>query len=150
MSPGPWRVTFLTNPDDCNLHCLMCDGHSDLARLASGGRAGPPRRMDLGLPLRVLEERRGTGLAEIIPSTMGEPLLWPDLDGLLDLCARHGADSPLARAVGRDRKGWISMGLYAVAVAVAFPAPWISCAIFVGVMIIWLVPDSRIEKVLAE
>ena len=66
------------------------------------------------------------------------------------LVARHGADSVLARAVGKDTKGWLSMALYVVAVAVAFPAPWVSCAIFVGVMIIWLVPDRRIEKVLAE
>jgi hypothetical protein len=44
----------------------------------------------------------------------------------------------------------MSMALYVVAVGVAFAAPWISCAIFVGVMIMWLVPDRRIEKVLAE
>jgi TMEM175 potassium channel family protein len=37
-----------------------------------------------------------------------------------------------------------------VAVGVAFVAPWISCAIFVAVMIMWLVPDRRIERVLAE
>ena len=66
------------------------------------------------------------------------------------LVARHGAESPLARAMGRDRKGRISMGLYVVAVAVAFAAPYVSCAIFVSVMIMWLVPDRRIEKVLAE
>jgi len=66
------------------------------------------------------------------------------------LVARHGAESPLARAMGRDRKGRISMGLYVVAVAVAFVAPYVSCAIFVSVMIMWLVPDRRIEKVLAE
>ena len=66
------------------------------------------------------------------------------------LIARHGADSVLARAVGSDRKGRISMALYGVAVGVAFVAPWISCAIFVGLMIMWLVPDRRIEKVLAE
>ena len=66
------------------------------------------------------------------------------------LVARHGAESLLARAVGSDRKGRISMGLYVVAVAVAFAAPYVSCAIFVSVMIMWLVPDRRIEKVLAE
>ena len=66
------------------------------------------------------------------------------------LIARHGSDSALARAVGSDVKGRISIALYAVAVGVAFPAPWVSCAIFVGVMIMWLVPDRRIEKVLAE
>ena len=66
------------------------------------------------------------------------------------LVARHGADSPLARALGSDRKGRISLTLYAVAIGAAFPAPWISCAIFIVVMVMWLVPDSRIEKVLAE
>ncbi len=90
MSPGPWRVTFLTNPDDCNLHCVMCDGHSELARLRDGARAAPPRRMGISLVRRVLEERKGKGLVEIIPSTMGEPLLWPELDALADLCAAAG------------------------------------------------------------
>jgi len=66
------------------------------------------------------------------------------------LIRRHGEDSPLARALGNDLKGRISLALYLVAVGVAFAAPWISCAIFVGVMIMWLVPDRRIEKVLAE
>jgi uncharacterized membrane protein len=66
------------------------------------------------------------------------------------LIARHGAESPLARAVGSDRKGRASVALYVVAVVVAFPAPWVSCLIFVGVMIMWLLPDRRIEKVLAE
>ena len=66
------------------------------------------------------------------------------------LVARHGADSVLARAMGNDRKGRISLALYVVAVGLAFAEPWIACAIFVGVMIMWLVPDRRIEKVLAE
>jgi uncharacterized membrane protein len=66
------------------------------------------------------------------------------------LIARHGTDSVLARALGNDTKGRISLGLYAAAVGVAFAVPWIACAIFVGVMIMWLVPDRRIEKVLAE
>ena len=66
------------------------------------------------------------------------------------LIARHGADSVLARALGSDFKGRISMALYVVAVGVAFVAPWISCAIFVGLMIMWLVPDRRIERVLGE
>jgi uncharacterized membrane protein len=66
------------------------------------------------------------------------------------LIARHGTDSVLARALGNDTKGRISLALYVVAVGVAFAEPWIACAIFIGVMIMWLVPDRRIEKVLAE
>ena len=66
------------------------------------------------------------------------------------LIARHGSDSVLARAVGADRKGMLSVVLYALAIAVALPAPWVSYAIYVGLAILWLVPDSRIEKALRE
>jgi uncharacterized membrane protein len=64
------------------------------------------------------------------------------------LIARHGADSPLARAVGNDLKGLSSLGIYALAIALAFVAPQASCALYVVVAIIWLVPDRRIERAL--
>ena len=64
------------------------------------------------------------------------------------LIARHGADSPLARAVGNDVKGLSSIALYALAIALAFFVPMASCALYVVVAIIWLVPDRRIERVL--
>jgi MoaA/NifB/PqqE/SkfB family radical SAM enzyme len=89
MTPGPWRITFVTNPDDCNLHCIMCDGNSERARLRDGPRAGP-RRMPIELVRRVLDEGREGPLREVIPSTMGEPLLFRDLDALVDLCAARG------------------------------------------------------------
>ncbi len=60
----------------------------------------------------------------------------------------HGADSPLARAVGRDRKGIISVVVYAVAIACSFFNEWISMALYVAVAMMWFVPDRRIEKVL--
>jgi uncharacterized membrane protein len=66
------------------------------------------------------------------------------------LIARHGTDSQLARAVGNDFKGRASLGLYALAVVLAFQVPLASCALYVAVAIMWLVPDRRIEKVLAE
>jgi uncharacterized membrane protein len=62
------------------------------------------------------------------------------------LIARHGHDSALATAVGRDVKGKISVVFYALAIAVAFVAPAVACAIYVLVAVIWLVPDRRIEK----
>ena len=65
------------------------------------------------------------------------------------LIARHGADSPLARAVGSDFKGLASLGAYALAISLAFFAPRVSCALYVVVAILWLVPDRRIERVLA-
>jgi uncharacterized membrane protein len=63
------------------------------------------------------------------------------------LIAFHGKDSTLARAVGRDDKGWLSMILYAVAIPLAFVRPAIAMAIYVAVAVIWFIPDRRIEKV---
>ena len=66
------------------------------------------------------------------------------------IIARHGRESLLAKALGRDLKGNISPLLYLSAIGLAFVNPWISIAIYVLVALIWLVPDRRIEKVLAD
>lgn len=60
----------------------------------------------------------------------------------------HGEDSLLAIAVGKDKKGIISVVLYLIAVGFACFYPIVSCTMFVGVAIMWLIPDKRIEKVL--
>jgi uncharacterized membrane protein len=65
------------------------------------------------------------------------------------LISHHGSDSLIASALGRDLKGKISVLLYAVAIPSAFVSPWIACAVYVCVAIIWLVPDRRLEKALA-
>ena len=90
--PGPWRITFDTNPDDCNLHCIMCEDHSPFSATQPDRRreGRPRRRMDISLIRRVLAESVGTPLREIIPSTMGEPLLYRHFDQVLDLCAKYG------------------------------------------------------------
>lgn len=62
----------------------------------------------------------------------------------------HGPDSEIARAMGRDRKGKLSLIIYIVSVAVAFISPITSCVLFAVVALTWLVPDKRIEKVLGE
>jgi uncharacterized membrane protein len=59
----------------------------------------------------------------------------------------HGRDSALARALGRDWKGRISVISYAAAVGLAFVSPGVSDAIYVMVALLWLVPDRRMEKV---
>lgn len=66
------------------------------------------------------------------------------------LIARHGADSTLAASIGRDRKGKASVVVYAVAIPLSFVQPWIACACYVLVAIMWLVPDPRIEKALSQ
>jgi uncharacterized membrane protein len=66
------------------------------------------------------------------------------------LIARHGPQSTIARAIGSDRKGRLSLALYASAVPLAFANRWVAFAIYVMVALIWLVPDKRIERVLTE
>ncbi|MCK6524057.1 glycosyltransferase [Myxococcota bacterium] len=92
VTPGPWRITFDTNPDDCNLHCVMCEEHSPHSDLQRQRRlqGRPPRRMNIEMIERVLRDSKGTGLREIIPSTMGEPLLYKDFERILGLCHEHG------------------------------------------------------------
>jgi uncharacterized membrane protein len=58
----------------------------------------------------------------------------------------HGQNSTLANAIGRDIKGKLSVLIYAVAIPLAFAIPWLSCALYVLVAVMWLVPDRRIEK----
>lgn len=89
---GPWRITFDTNPDTCNLRCIMCEEHSPHSTLQTLRKAdGRPRRlMPFDLIERVVSEAAAHGLQEIIPSTMGEPLLYEHFEGMLELCSRHG------------------------------------------------------------
>ncbi len=64
--------------------------------------------------------------------------------------ALHGRNSTLARALGHDRKNIISALLYAAAIPLAFAYTGIADALYVVVAILWLVPDSRIEKNLRQ
>lgn len=64
------------------------------------------------------------------------------------LIALHGSDSTLATALGKDRKGLISIVIYAVGVGLAFIQPWFGFALYAAVAAIWFIPDKRIEKTL--
>jgi uncharacterized membrane protein len=64
------------------------------------------------------------------------------------LIAVNGRDSALAKAVGKDVKGRVSIVLYLAAIPLALLAGWLALAIYVTVAIMWLVPDRRIEKTL--
>jgi uncharacterized membrane protein len=66
------------------------------------------------------------------------------------LLATHGRDSLLAKALGNDFKGKVSLVLYVAAVALAFAQPSISLGIYALVALWWLVPDRRFERLLAE
>lgn len=89
---GPWRITFDTNPDTCNLHCVMCEEHSLHSHLQVERKtAGQAHRlMPIELIRRVVADAVPHGLREIIPSTMGEPLLYKHFEEILDLCREYG------------------------------------------------------------
>jgi len=68
----------------------------------------------------------------------------------LSLIKYEGANSKLATAVAKDIKGKISILLYTLAIPLAFVRTWISCAIYIAVVVMWLVPDRRIERIIPE
>ena len=57
----------------------------------------------------------------------------------------HGPESKLAKAVGSDGKGKLSLALYISAIPLAFVNQWLSDAIYVAVAIIWFLPDRQLE-----
>jgi MoaA/NifB/PqqE/SkfB family radical SAM enzyme len=104
---GPWRITFDTNPDDCNLSCIMCEDHSPYSntrteRVAAGISK---RRMDITLIEKILAETKNTSLREIIPSTMGEPLLYKDFERIIELCHQYQVKLNLTTNGTFPRKG---------------------------------------------
>ncbi|MDR6467400.1 putative membrane protein [Paraburkholderia sp. GV068] len=64
------------------------------------------------------------------------------------LIRQHGLDSALAKAVGNDFKGRVSVAIYLAGIALAFIEPLISAALYTLAAAWWLVPDRRIEHVL--
>ena len=54
--------------------------------------------------------------------------------------------SHLQTAIGRDRKGKVSLALYLAAIPLAFVTPWISVVLYVAISAFWLIPDRRIER----
>jgi uncharacterized membrane protein len=66
------------------------------------------------------------------------------------LLAAQPDDAPLAAAIGSDTKGKISPLLYAVSIPIALVAPLVAFAVYVFVALVWIVPDTRIERTLAR
>ena len=66
------------------------------------------------------------------------------------LIACQDADSPLAAAVGSDVKGKASLVIYLLAIVTVLVDPRLSCALYVLVAVMWLIPDRRIERALSR
>jgi uncharacterized membrane protein len=65
---------------------------------------------------------------------------------MLALIRHHGKNSLLAKAVGKDWKGNISIIIYAVAIAFSWVNSTVSFALYILVAMMWFIPDKRIEK----
>lgn len=66
------------------------------------------------------------------------------------LIKADGEHSLLGKAVGKDVKGKLSVLLYALALPLAFVNQWLAQGVYVGVALMWLLPDRRIERMLAS
>ncbi|MCY7411182.1 MAG: hypothetical protein LH473_12990 [Chitinophagales bacterium] len=64
------------------------------------------------------------------------------------LIGLHDSSSELVKAIGSDSKGKISLICYLVAMPAVYVSPYISLGLYLLVAIIWLMPDSRVEKVI--
>jgi glycosyltransferase involved in cell wall biosynthesis/MoaA/NifB/PqqE/SkfB family radical SAM enzyme len=83
-----WRLTIDTNPEDCNLKCLMCEEHSpysDSIRTLFKETGIKHRRMKFALVKDIFMQAEKLGVKEIIPSTMGEPLLYKNFNRIFEL-----------------------------------------------------------------
>lgn len=78
------RITIDTNPDTCNYKCKMCDTHSIYNKTFKHTR----KDMDKELLYKCLEEAKNNNVFEIIPTTMGEPVLYKYFDDIVEFC-RH-------------------------------------------------------------
>lgn len=88
-----WRITIDTNPEDCNLNCIMCEEHSPFSNYIdnlyreTGSRK---RRMPVEWLEKIFQEAREMGIKEVIPSTMGEPLIYKAIEKIYFLAKHHG------------------------------------------------------------
>ncbi len=91
--------------------------------------------------------------AKLPTAVYGVALLMPAIAYYLlerAILRREGQASTLAQALGRDIKGKISPILYMAAIGLSFVHPLIAGVIYVSVAVMWLIPDRRIERALAE
>jgi uncharacterized membrane protein len=60
---------------------------------------------------------------------------------------KHGKESILAKAIGKDIKGKASLFLYLFAIGSAFIYEWLAGSIYILVALMWIIPDKRIDRV---
>jgi MoaA/NifB/PqqE/SkfB family radical SAM enzyme len=93
MQKKLFRITIDTNPEDCNLKCIMCEEHSEhsnyieemFAKTGISKRRMPEENLE-----KIFQEASLLGVKEIIPSTMGEPLLYSGIEKIYELSKQYG------------------------------------------------------------
>lgn len=85
-----WRITLDTNPEDCNLSCTICEEHSPFSKFIREKLNGKRRRMPKEWLESIFQQAKALGVKEIIPSTMGEPLLYKHFAYIVELCYKYG------------------------------------------------------------
>lgn len=115
LEPQFWRLTLDTNPEDCNLACVMCEEHSPFSEFIPQKLQGKHRRMPLDWLPRIFEQAKALGIREIIPSTMGEPLMYRYFDDIIALCRQHGfwlnltTNGTFPKLQGRTASQWAEL-----------------------------------------
>jgi MoaA/NifB/PqqE/SkfB family radical SAM enzyme len=87
--PQLMRITLDTNPEDCNLRCTMCEEHSPFSVYIKETLGGKHRRMPKEWLGPIFKEAKQLGVTEMIPSTMGEPLIYKHFALFIDLCYEY-------------------------------------------------------------
>jgi uncharacterized membrane protein len=91
--------------------------------------------------------------APVPTAVYGAALLFPALAWYLlqsVIIQEQGRGSPLAKAIGRDLKGKLSAPLYLLGIVLSFMDTELADAVYIFVALMWLRPDRRIERVMAE
>jgi uncharacterized membrane protein len=83
------------------------------------------------------------GVSLLMPALAWQGMQWA-------LVRADGRESALAHAIGRDIKGKLSPVLYLIGIAAAFSDTRIAGAMYLLVMLMWLIPDRRIERALGQ
>lgn len=92
MQSKIWRITLDTNPEDCNLHCIMCEEHSEYSHFKQIllEKTGLSRRvMPEQTIIKLVREAAKMGVQEIIPTTMGDPLVSKNFELIARLSAEN-------------------------------------------------------------
>ncbi len=66
------------------------------------------------------------------------------------LVAAGGPHSRLARGLGRDVKGKLSIAMYVLGIALSFAVEWGAQIVYLAVALIWLIPDRRMARVIGD